>query len=131
MGGLTVEVRREVDDLHGFEGTLFHADAAADAKFLGNLRDLRGGGDFDAQFAGDLARGAGTHADDGARPLALLPALLRLTSVGADDGDPRHLVRLLVVFPPSGFRHFRRLRRWRRRWLWSCFFPAHCLRESP
>ena len=66
MGGLTVEVRREVDDLHGLEGTLFHADAAPDAQFLGNLCDLRRGRHFDAEFAGDLARGARAHADDGA-----------------------------------------------------------------
>ena len=102
MRRLVVEVRGEIDDLHGLEGAFLDADTAADAQFLGNLRDLRRGRNLDAEFAGDLSRGAGTHAHDGARSLALLSALLGLAFIRGDDGDSRHLVRLLLILSPFG-----------------------------
>ena len=105
MCRLVVEVRREIDDLHGLEGAFLDADTASDAEFLGNLRDLGRGRDLDAEFSGDLARGAGAHAHDGAGSLALLSALLGLAFIRGDDGDSRHLVRLLL-FLSLGLRHF-------------------------
>ena len=91
--------------MYGLERALLDANTASDAEFFGNLRDLGGGRNLYAQFAGDLARRAGSHADDGTRPLALLAALLRLALISAHDGDPRHLVSLRLV-PLLFRRHF-------------------------
>jgi len=108
MRGLIVEVRGEIDDLHGLEGAFLHADAAPDAQLFRNLSDFRRGRDFDAEFAGDLARGPGAHAHDRARPLALLTTLFRLAFIRRHDGDTRHLIRLLLLLLliTPGFRHF-------------------------
>ena len=107
MRSLIVEVRGEIDDLHGLEGAFLDADAASDAQLFRDLRDFRRGGDFDAEFAGDLAGGSGSHAHDRARPLTLLTTLFGLAFIRGHDGDTRHLIRLLLLLIFTlGFRHF-------------------------
>lgn len=52
--------------------THLNADTATDAELLGECRYFRVRSHFDAKFS---------HSHDGARPLALLPASLRLALV--------------------------------------------------
>ena len=40
VGGFLLQVARQIDDGDGFEGALLDADAAADAKLLGDGGDL-------------------------------------------------------------------------------------------
>jgi len=51
MGDGGFEIRREIDDRDGLERAFFDADAAPDAKKLGDERDLVCGLHLDTEFA--------------------------------------------------------------------------------
>lgn len=68
VGDLGLEVRGQIDNVDGIEGTLLRADTASNAESLGDEGDFRVGGDFDAQLA---------RADHGAGLFALLATFLR------------------------------------------------------
>mmetsp|Transcript_40814 Transcript_40814/g.89258 ORF Transcript_40814/g.89258 Transcript_40814/m.89258 type:complete len:226 (+) Transcript_40814:1469-2146(+) len=92
MRRLRAQVLGQVDDGDGLEGALLHADTTADAEGLRNPGDLRILRDLNAQLA---------CTDHWAKLLALLLALLRLTSVRADDGNTKlSLIAPIVSFLP-------------------------------
>ncbi len=69
MGDLSLEVRWQVYDVNGTEGTFLWADAATDTQPFRDVGNFGLGGDFDAEFAGP---------DHGTRLLALLPTFLKV-----------------------------------------------------
>lgn len=91
VGSLLFEIFGQIDDLHRLKGAFFHADTATDAKLLGNLGNFRIGLYFDAKLS---------HANDGARFLALLLAFLRLALFRRNDGDSR---KTIAIVAPLGF----------------------------
>ena len=76
--GVLLQVLGQVDDVDGLEGTLFDADAAADAEGFGEVGDLGFGAHFDAELA---------QFDDGAGLFAFLFAFFGFAFLGVDDGD--------------------------------------------
>jgi hypothetical protein len=68
VGHLGLEVRRQIDDVNGTEGTFLRADTATNAQAFGDVGNFGLGSDFDAKLAGS---------DNGAGLLAFLTTFLR------------------------------------------------------
>lgn len=88
VSSLFLQVGGEVDDLNGLVRALLHAESAADAELLGDLRDRVGGCHLDAKLS--------LHVDRAAF-LAFEVALLRPASVDAHHGDTRELVLFIIL----------------------------------
>ena len=82
------EVFRQVDDVDGLEGAAFGAEAATDAKTLGDEADGRLVVYLDADFPALVDRTS---------LFALLVALLRLAAICVDDGNAQLVFFLVLV----------------------------------
>lgn len=116
MGGLRLQIRRQVDDVDRFKGAFLDTDTTTDAEVLGEERDLVLRRHLDAEFAcpdktrprhefldpkvQGVSKGGQnrlTHTNDGAGLFALLATFLWLALVRRDDGDTRQTL-VFVVF---------------------------------